>query len=114
MSKRGVAVTRASGDALAVLGNQIRLARHGLGWTIADLAARLGVNPRTVTNLEAGVPTVSIGTVFNAAFLVGVDLFGLDGHELARARRAGDDTLALLPAKVRKPVVTGSADDFRF
>jgi transcriptional regulator with XRE-family HTH domain len=97
-----------------VLGNQIKLARHRRGWSIADLAARLGVNPRTVTNLEAGVPTVSIGTVFNAAFLVGVDLFGLSGPELARARRAGEETLALLPAKVRKPVVTGSGDDFAF
>lgn len=114
MTRRRVAVTRASGDALAVLGNQIKLARSGRGWSMADLAARLGVNPRTVANLEAGVSTVSIGTVFNAAFLVGVDLFGLSGPELARARRAGEETLALLPAKVRKPVVKDAGDDFSF
>ncbi len=114
MSKRRVAVSRASADALGVLGNQIKQARHARKWSIADLAARLGVNPRTVTNVEAGAPSVSIGTVFNAAFFVGVDLFGLSGTELARARRAGEETLALLPAKVRRPVATESNDDFSF
>lgn len=78
------------------------------------MAARLGVNPRTVSKIESGSPTVSIGTVFNAAFLVGVNLFGLSGPELARARRAGEETLVLLPEKVRKPVGKSSADDFAF
>lgn len=114
MSKRQVAVTRGAQDALSVLGQQVRLGRHARRWSVADLAARLGVNPRTVSSLEAGTPGVAIGTVFNAALLVGVDLFGLDGPELARARRAGADTLALLPAKVRKATVTGSPDDFDF
>lgn len=114
MTRRSVAVSRASADALRVLGNQIKFGRHARGWSIADFAARLGVNPRTVTNVESGSPTVSIGTAFNAAFLVGVDLFGLSGPELARARRAGEETLALLPAKVRKPAVKDGADDFAF
>jgi transcriptional regulator with XRE-family HTH domain len=114
MSRRVIAVSRASADALEVLGNQIKMARHTRGWTVADLAARLGVNPRTVTNIESGSPTVSIGTVFNAAFTVGVNLFGLEGPELARARRQGEETLALLPSKVRKPVVKEDRDDFDF
>ena len=46
--------------------------------------------------MENGSPTVAIGTVFNAAFLLGVDLFGLDRTGLPRRRR-GEDTLALLP-----------------
>ena len=114
MSKVNVVVSRATRDALGVLGNQIRLGRYARGWTIAELAARLGVNPRTVSAFEAGSPTVSIGTVFNAAVLVGVDLFGLTGPDLARARRAGEETLALLPEKVRKPEVKDSANDFSF
>lgn len=114
MSRRGIAVSRASADALGVLGNQIRLARHARNWSITDLAARLGVNPRTVSSVERGSATVTIGTVFNAAFLVGVDLFGMTGPELARARRLGEETLALLPAKVRKPMVAESSDDFAF
>lgn len=107
-------MSRASADALGVLANQIKLARHARNWSIADMAARLGVNPRTVSKIESGSPTVSIGTVFNAAFLVGVNLFGLSGPELARARRAGEETLVLLPEKVRKPVGKSSADDFAF
>ncbi|MBW4079052.1 MAG: helix-turn-helix transcriptional regulator [Acidobacteria bacterium] len=114
MSKMNVAVSRATRDALGVLGNQIKLGRYARGWTIVEMAARLGVNPRTASALEGGAPTVSIGTVFNAAVLVGVDLFGLTGPDLARARRAGEETLALLPEKVRKPVVKESANDFAF
>lgn len=114
MSKVSVVVSRASRDALRVLGNQIKLGRHDRGWTVAELATRLGVNPRTASALEAGSPTVSIGTVFNAAVLVGVDLFGLSGPDLARARRAGEETLALLPEAVRKPQVKDNVDDFAF
>lgn len=114
MSRRGVAVSRASADALRVLGNQIRLARHARGWTIADLAARTDASRRTIANIESGAPTVAIGTVFNAAFTVGVNLFGLEGPELARARRQGEDTLALLPSKVRKPATREDDDDLAF
>lgn len=114
MSQRAIAVSRASADALGILGNQIKLTRQAQGWTISDLASRLDVNPRTVTKIESGSPTVSIGTVFNAAFTVGVNLFGLEGAELALARRRGEETLALLSSKVRKPVVKEDPGDFDF
>jgi transcriptional regulator with XRE-family HTH domain len=109
-----IAVSRAAGDALAVLGTQIRLARQARGWSLSDTAARLGIDRRTMTSVEAGAPGVGIGTVFTAAYLVGVDLFGLDGDELAAARRRGKDTLALLPAKVRTPTIPDRDDDFDF
>lgn len=114
MPGRAIAVSRAAADALGILGNQVKLARHARGWTAADFAARLGVNPRTVAKIESGSPSVSIGTVFNAAFLVGVNLFGLEGPELARARCHGEETLALLPSKVRKPILPNDDDDFAF
>ncbi len=114
MARRDVAVSRAAEDALHVLGNQIRIARHARGWSIVDAAARLGLDRRTVSSIETGSPAVAIGTVFNVAFLVGVDLFGLSGADLARARRQGEETLALLPARVRKPAAKDSHDDFAF
>ncbi len=114
MARREVAVSRASEDALRVLGNQIRIARHARGWSMADTAARLGLDRRTVSSIETGSPAVAIGTVFNVSFLVGVNLFGLSGTELARARRLGEETLALLPAKVRKPATKDSDDEFAF
>ena len=76
--------------------------------------ARLGVNPRTVRAVEMGRPTVKVGTVFAYADLVGVRLFGLEGDELVRARRAGEDTLALLPALTPGPDRTVLDDEEGF
>ena len=109
MARARISVSRPAGDALKVLGNQIKLGRMARGWTMLDTAARLGVDHRTLRAVEAGSPRVSIGTVFNTAFLVGVNLFGLSGPELARARRAGEDILALLPQQVRE-YAQGDAD----
>jgi transcriptional regulator with XRE-family HTH domain len=114
VERRSVAVSRAAADALRVLGNQIKLARIERGWSLADTADRLGVDRRTVSSIEAGSSKVAIGTVFNAAVLVGVDLFGLSGPELARARRQGEETLVLMPERVRQPSRKDSDDDFAF
>ena len=109
--RRPIAVSRASRDALAVLGAQIKTARLARGWTQADLAGRIGVDARTLAAVERGEPHSTIGTAFNAAFTVGVNLFGLDGDELALARRRGEETLALLPRQVRAAAVKGDSDD---
>lgn len=98
-------------DALKVLGQQIRQARAARRWTLVETAERLGVDRRTVSSIESGSPRVAIGTVFTAAALVGVDLFGLSGPELARARRLGTETLALLPERVRKASGKDEDDD---
>ena len=90
----------AARDALVVLGQRIRMARHRKGWTAAQLAASARVSKPTVLAVEAGKPTVAAGTVFNIAVLAGVKLFSADDHELLRLRRQGEDTLALLPSRV--------------
>ena len=112
--RHDVAVSRAAADALKVLGQQIREARTARRWTLVDTADRLGVDRRTVSSIEVGSPRVAIGTVFTAAALVGVDLFGLSGLELARARRRGEETLALLPERVRKTAAREDDVDFDF
>jgi transcriptional regulator with XRE-family HTH domain len=81
MARRAVAASRASADALRLLGDQIKLARKAKGWSVADVAARLDVGMSTVTKIESGAPTVSVGTVFNAAFLLGVNVFRLEGDD---------------------------------
>ena len=90
MARRAIAVSRASADALRVLGNQIKQARLAKGWSIPDLAARLDSSLITVTKIEAGSPTVSVGTVFNAAFTVGVNFPGLEGPEPAYLQNQGE------------------------
>jgi len=114
MAKKEVALTRAAADALAVLGSQIRLARHEKNWTAADVGARIGVSARTITSLEKGSAGVAVGTVLNAASVLGVALFGADGEELARLRRRGEERVALLPSREYQPRASGDDDDLDF
>ncbi|MFC7625765.1 helix-turn-helix transcriptional regulator [Microlunatus sp. GCM10028923] len=103
MAKKESVPTRAAADALAVLGSQIRLARHERNWTAANLGARIGVTARTVTTIERGSPGVAVGTVFSAAAVVGLQLFGTDNEGLARLRRRGEERVALIPSREYAP-----------
>lgn len=109
--KKAVAPTRAGADALAALGAQIRIARHGKKWSAAELGMRVGVGPRTITAIEKGAPGVAIGTVFSAASVLGIPLFGADDEELARLRRRGEERVALLPAREYAPRADVDIDD---
>ncbi len=99
--KKSVAMSRPTADAAALLGVLIKTARVGKRWSQRELAERLAVDPRTVSAIESGSPTVAVGSVLQAAFLTGVPIFGLEGPELATARRRGEEVLALLPRRVR-------------
>ena len=48
-----------------IIGNQIRIARFALRWTVQDLSERTGVTVRTVKRIEAedGVPHASAQTL---------------------------------------------------
>ena len=112
MARRVIAPTRAASDALAVLGTQLRLARHQRKWTAEDLGERVGVGPRTITAMERGAPGVAIGTVFSAATVLGVPLFGADDDELARMRRRGEERIALIPSReYHERAAAGGGDD---
>jgi hypothetical protein len=52
---------------------------------------------------------VSIGIVFEAATLLGIQLFGANRNELAALVARGQERLALLPARIREP--DGPVDD---
>ncbi len=96
--------------ALDILATAIRAARLRRGWTLRELAERVGVSEPTIIKVEQGSPTVAVGTVLEAATLVGVPLFDEDPdrRELYRAQRRAE--LALLPeaARPRRPI----DDDF--
>jgi transcriptional regulator with XRE-family HTH domain len=98
-------------DAVRVLGLEIANARRARRWTEAALAERAGISAVTLRNVERGVPTVGIGTVFELATILGIELFGADRQDLRRLVERGRDRLALLPSRVREP--TGPvSDDF--
>ncbi len=97
-------------DAVATLGVQIAVARRELGWTAAELAGRLGVQPQLVGRIERGAPSTAIGTVLEAAVLCGVPLFGADAGELRDAAERERTRLALMPQRVRPSAVEISND----
>ncbi|SHN06162.1 helix-turn-helix domain-containing protein [Roseibium suaedae] len=97
-------------NGLRLLAAEIQAGRKLRGWSEDELARRLGCARKTVRAIEAGQPTVAIGFVFEAAQLVGLDLFG--GAQAIDERLAETRIkLNLLPQRVhaRRPELN---DDF--
>jgi transcriptional regulator with XRE-family HTH domain len=90
-------------DAAKILGLEVARARRARRQTVADLAERAGISTITLRNVERGVPSVAIGTVFEVATLLGIELFGADRGGLRSMVDRGRERLALLPARVREP-----------
>lgn len=87
----------------------IRAGRISRRWSQDNLAERMGTSRSTLAKVEAGDPGVGIGTVFEAATLVGIPLLGETPSERTANRRAAMSEVALLPARVRERSVD---DDF--
>ena len=96
-------------EAARLLGQRVAAARRERRWTLAELAERVGVSVVTVRKVEAGDPTVALGTAFEAATLVGVALFHEDRARRALEAEVVQARLAVLPASVRPREVD---DDF--
>lgn len=56
--------------ALRKLGRDLALARRKRGISTADMAARLFVGRNTLWRLERGDPTIAVGTLATAAFIL--------------------------------------------
>lgn len=104
MTRKSLSPPRAVTDAAVVLGQQVRIHRTRRRMPIRVLAQRAGVSPRTVSLVEHGDPSVSIGNVFSVAYQAGVPLFGAENaSELTALRRVGKDMLALMPTRAVPP-----------
>jgi len=101
--KRTRTYSRMTLQALSVLGNLIRIGRIERGMTAQDLAERAGISRTTLYSIEKGAPGPEIGTVFELAAIVGVQLFEPDGRTLAVQDKRLSEKLALLPQSVRRP-----------
>lgn len=89
--------------ALRKLGRDLALARRKRGISTSDMAARLFVSRDTLWRLERGDPTVALGTLATATFV-------LQFHDrLANLASPASDELALslderrLPQRIRRP-----------
>ena len=60
-------------DQLHKLGRDIAIARKRRHLSMRDMAARMMVNLKTVQRLEKGDPTVGIGIVAGALWILGLD-----------------------------------------
>lgn len=106
---RGVKVySTATTRACVALGTEVARARRERRWSQAELAERIGVSLGTLRSIECGSPSVTLGAAFEAAHVLGIDLFG--GTDAVDARAADNHrALRLLPQRVRSVHVD---DDF--
>jgi transcriptional regulator with XRE-family HTH domain len=88
-------------EAIRLLGLEVARARRARRWSVAELAERVGVSHMTIRAVEQGRTSVSIGTAFEVATVLGLELFG-PPEEVERRIDRTRDRLALLPAAVRK------------
>ena len=96
-------------EALRLLGASIKTHRLRRRWSITELARRVGLSHPTVIKIERGDSTVAVGTVFEAATLVGVAMFDPDPLVRARHQERLSAELTLLPRAAR--MTTPEADD---
>jgi transcriptional regulator with XRE-family HTH domain len=70
MSQKSASMPLPANRALRVLGRDLALARRKRGISTSDMAARLFVCRDTLWRLERGDPTVALGTLATAAFIL--------------------------------------------
>lgn len=89
--------------ALRKLGRELALARRKRGISTADMCARLFVSRNTLWRLEKGDPTVAMGTLATAAFVLQFE------DRLGNLAAPSTDALGLsldeqrLPRRIRTP-----------
>ena len=88
-------------EALKLLGCAIRAARIERRMTAGELAERVGISRPSLHRIERGDPRTAIGSVFEAAAIVGVPLFEAEPGRLASDLARLEGKLALLPKTVR-------------
>ncbi len=88
-------------EAVLLLGKQIKLNRKQRKWSEQNLADRVGISRATLKKIERGEMSPSIGLVFEAATLVGVNLFEQDKIPLSVSIKQSNDKIALLPQRIQ-------------
>ena len=94
-----------------LMGQLIKLNRQLKKMSELELADRIGVARATIQKIEKGLPQCQIGLVFEAANIVGVDLFHHDDDMMALYHENVQNKIAVLPQRIRQKVVKIS-DDF--
>lgn len=96
--------SRITRQALALLGQLIRIGRTERRLTAQELADRAGISRTTLSTIEKGSPGPEIGIVFEVASLVGLRLFDENENKLQMHSARLNEKLTLLPNRVRHSV----------
>ena|SRR3990167_2232446 len=86
---------------LKTLGRLIQVARRDRSVSQANLAERLGVTRQTVLAIEKGDSKVAIGTVFEAAYILGIPLFATDKDSISKWQAVLINFSGILPKRAR-------------
>lgn len=97
--------SRATTQALHLLGAEISAARRARRWTAEELAERIGISKVTLLKIEHGEASVRLGDAFEAATILGVPLFHPDPDRRRLEAARLDDRLAVLPRRVHRPMI---------
>jgi len=98
-------------EAFTLIGQLIKLNRKVKQMSESELADRIGVARATIQKIEKGMPQCEIGLVFEAATIVGVNLFHHDDDLIALYHQGIQGKIALLPQRIHK-IATELSDDF--
>jgi transcriptional regulator with XRE-family HTH domain len=99
-------------DRIKELGHRIRLARARRGLSIAEVAAKAGINRNTLNALELGKPGVALGAYVTVLWALGLDK-SLDSVAHPDADTHGKTLEASRrPARVRKSQKSRNEYDF--
>ncbi len=89
-------------EAVKLLGNLIRLNRKSRRMTVQDLADRAGISRGTAQRMEKGDLKCEIGLFFEAASLLGIELFKSDNTPIPMQIERINDKIAVLPKHIHK------------
>ncbi|WCL50160.1 helix-turn-helix transcriptional regulator [Leptospira sp. GIMC2001] len=89
--------------ALSYLGSTIRIYRKNKKMSESELCQRAGISRATLQKIEKGDPGSRIGTVFEIAFLVGIQLLADNNPKsLMELSQDSKKILNLLPKRIVK------------
>ncbi|TIH17452.1 XRE family transcriptional regulator [Marinifilum sp. JC120] len=91
-------------EAVLLLGRQIKLLRKQKKWSEQSLADRAGISRYTLQKIEKGEMTCAIGSVFELATLVGINLFEQNKIPLSTRLEQANKLITLLPQRIRSEV----------
>ncbi|MFC3051538.1 helix-turn-helix domain-containing protein [Kordiimonas pumila] len=89
-------------DATRLLGATIRAERKQRKMTEQELADRTGVSRSFIKRLEKGDMSCTLGSAFEAAHVLGIQLFDMGPSRLASELQRTEEKLTLLPKAIRQ------------